>query len=72
MKRPLVLAAAVLLSASLLAPAHAAQAAKGGTPKQSQGIINAKKVMKARFDREKKMTEVRKQALAKKRQAKGK
>jgi len=62
---------AVLLSALLLAPAYAAPAPKV-SPGQSQGLSNAKKVMKARFDREKKMDQIRKKAQAKKHQAEGK
>jgi hypothetical protein len=71
MKRLFVLAVGSLLSASLFTAAYAAQAAAPGKGTHQQGLKNAKKVMKARFDREKKMAEVRKQAQAKKHQAQG-
>ncbi|UFS70605.1 hypothetical protein LPW11_00075 [Geomonas sp. RF6] len=69
MRRVFVVAAACLLSASVCATAGAAPAGKAVAAKQPQGLKNARKVMQARFDREKKMAEVRKQALAKKHQA---
>jgi Spy/CpxP family protein refolding chaperone len=76
MKRLVALIAGIFLSASLIASANADPAKAPGIPAKSsvvqnqpQGITNAKKIMKARFDREKRMIEVRKKAQAKKHQA---
>ena len=71
MKRLFVLAVGSMLSASFFTAAYAAPASAPGKGKQQQGLKNAKKVMKARFDREKKMAEIRKQAQAKKHLAQG-
>lgn len=71
MKRLFALAVGSLLSASLFTAAYAAPEATQGRGKHQQGLNNAKKVMKARFDREKKMAEIRKQAQAKKHLAQG-
>jgi hypothetical protein len=78
MKRLLAVTMGIMLSASLISSANASPAKPSASPDkgsamqhQPQGITNAKKVMKARFVREKKMTEVRKKAQVKRHQAKG-
>ncbi|UFS70603.1 hypothetical protein LPW11_00065 [Geomonas sp. RF6] len=69
MKRLVAVAVGGMLAISMVASVGAAPAARTERPKQQQGIVNAKKVMKHRLEREKKMHEVRKQGQLKKKQA---
>ena len=71
MKRLVAVAVGIMLSASLIISANAAPKKKSSAVvlKQPQGIINSKKVMQYRIEREKKMIEVRKKAQAQKHQA---
>jgi len=71
MKRLVTVAVGALLSISMIAVANAALAQTSAVSKQPQGIKNARKVMQARFDHEKMMQEVRKQAHEKRRLAQG-
>lgn len=68
MKRLIVLAAGLFLSASLIAVANAAPAGTSDKPKQ-QGITNAKKAMQSKLERDKKMREVQKKGQAMRRQS---
>lgn len=75
MRRIITMAAAVLLSLSLVAAGNAAPAGKAGAlngkaaPKTSQGLQNSKKVVKAKMDRIKKTQDLKKKAYAKRQQA---
>lgn len=66
MRRVLAVIVGFALSALLVAAVSAAPTKNPENPKQSQGIKNAKKAMKYRLDRDKKISEVRKQGQAKK------
>ncbi len=68
MKRLIVIAAGLFLSASLIVPANAAPANTSNNPKQ-QGIKNAKKAMQSKLERDKKMREVQKKGQASRRMA---
>jgi hypothetical protein len=63
------MAAGGLLSVFLVATVNAAPAGAPDTPKQKQGITNAKKSMQSKLERDKKMNEVRKKGQALRRQA---
>jgi len=69
MKRLMVLAAGVFLSIFIVAAVNAAPAGTSDTPKQQQGIKNAKKAMKGKLERDKKVQQARKQGQAQKKQA---
>lgn len=70
-KRFAALAVGGFIFAGFLVSADAAPAGRPVQADQPQGIKNLRKVMQARFDREKKMQTVRGKAQAKKHQAKG-
>lgn len=69
MKKLYLMATGVFLSVFLVATVNAAPAGAPETPKQQQGIKNAKKSMQSRLERDKKMREVRKKGQAVRRQA---
>lgn len=69
MRRLMALAMGILLSASLLASAHAAQGVKPAGQKQRQGIAHVKKALKSMQERDKKVREVRKRGQAMRQQA---
>lgn len=68
MKRLYALALGVFLSLSLIAAGNAAPTGASGKPRQ-QGIRNAKKAMKGKLERDKKVQEAGKQGQAHKKQA---
>lgn len=67
MKQFVLCAVAGMLSASIATAVSAAPAST--PPQQPQGIQNAKKVMKARFDREQKIREVKNKGQAQRQHA---
>uniref|UniRef100_A0A831UCV8 Uncharacterized protein n=1 Tax=Geobacter metallireducens TaxID=28232 RepID=A0A831UCV8_GEOME len=69
MKRLCALAVGVLLSVSLVAAVNAAPEKTTGNPQAQQGEKGGKKAMEAKREREKKVREVKKQALTKRQQA---
>lgn len=69
MKRLMALAAGVFLSIFIVAAVNAAPAGRSDNPKQQQGIKNAKKAMKGKLERDKKVQQARKQGQAQKKQA---
>jgi hypothetical protein len=68
MKRIGALTVGVILSAFLIASANASQAGTSDNPRQQQGLKNSKKAMQGKFERDKKVSAVRKQGQAKKHQ----
>jgi hypothetical protein len=70
-KRLVARAVSGFLSLSMVAAVYAAPAVTPDKPKPNKGMLNAKKVMKSKFERDKKMLDVRKQAHAKRHQAQG-
>lgn len=65
MKRPCALAVGVLLSVFLVAAVNAAPESASGNPQAQQGEKGGKKAMKTMRERQKKVSEVKKQAFEK-------
>lgn len=59
MQQLIVMAIGGLLSVSLITTVNAAPTTKTDQPKTSQGIINARKAMQGKLERDKKIQEVR-------------
>ena len=68
MKRLVTLAVTVVLTAFLAAAVTAAPSSAPVKPKEQQGIMNAKKAMKSRLERDKKVRVTQKQGQARRQQ----